>query len=156
STRRPALGRGLEAFEFKSRRGRAADKRPFAACGRRLPGARWYHCLWALARRKVRSEDDALDRSLVCCGDLERERRTGMIMPDLHRIDAMPTRMLPERKQEIDRGRGRSAAIDRAGIAEGLAEMPAFGVRLEIKETDDVGGCGHRHHASSGPALGAL
>ena len=71
--------------------------------------------------------------------NVERQRRAGVKMPDLHRVDAMPMRALAAREQEIDRGRGR-AAVDHAGIAEGLAEMPAFGMRLEIKEADHVGG----------------
>lgn len=53
---------------------------------------------------------------------------------------------LAARQQEINR-RGGGAAVDHAGIAEGLAIMPALGMRGERERADDVGGAlslGHR------------
>src|SRR5712691_225401 len=55
---------------------------------------------------------------------------------DLDRIDAMPVRALAARQQEIDRGRGGARTVDRAWVAEGLAKMAAFGMRLELEQRD--------------------
>ena len=71
----------------------------------------------------------------------QAQRRAGMEVPRLRRIDAMPVRALAARQQEIDRGRG-SAAVDRRRIAERLAEMPALRMRREGEHADDVGGGG--------------
>ena len=73
--------------------------------------------------------------------DFELERRAGVIVPDLDRVDAVPVRALAARQQELDRGGG-GAAVDVARVAKGLAIVPAFGVRLEIELGDDVGGGG--------------
>ena len=68
--------------------------------------------------------------------DAKQERGAGIEVQDLDGIDPMPLRTIPARQQKIDRRRCRALAVDRAGIAEGLAEMPAsesvskFGWRL--------------------------
>ena len=66
--------------------------------------------------------------------DRQRQRRAGMPMPDLDRIDAMPMRSLAARQQEIDRGRGRASLGVHIGIAERLAIMPAFRMRLQVEQ----------------------
>ena len=73
--------------------------------------------------------------------DGQFERRSGVPMPDLRRVNAVPPRSFAALEQEIDRRRSR-APIDRAGVAEGLAIMPALGVRLEVEQADDVFGGG--------------
>ena len=75
----------------------------------------------------------------VIVGDLQGQRAAGVIVPDLHRIDAMPVRAFAARQQKIDRGRARAAVGVRAGIAKRLAIMPAFRMRLEFEPRDDVG-----------------
>ncbi len=87
---------------------------------------------WISAPSRMISSFGAVD-------DFELERRAGVIVPDLDGVDAVPVRALAARQQEIDRGRG-GAAVDHAGIAEGLAVVAAFGMRLEIERADDVGG----------------
>ena len=76
---------------------------------RRLPGVRGDDPLRTFAGGKVVAERDALAlpgrRS-----DLERQRRTGVPVPDFDRIDAMPVRALAARQQKIDRRRGGAAA----------------------------------------------
>src|SRR5712671_2648423 len=63
-------------------------------------------------------------------------------MPHLGRVDAMPMGALAAGEQEIDRSRGRASVACRALVAEGLAEMPAFGMRPQVEQPDDVGGAG--------------
>ena len=70
------------------------------------------------------------------------QRRAAVIVPDLDRVDAVPVRALAARQQKQDRGRG-GAAVDHTGIAEGLAIVPAFRMRLEIERADDVGRRAH-------------
>src|SRR5262249_56277024 len=45
--------------------------------------------------------------------------------------------------QEIDRRRCRARAVHGARVAEGLAIMSAFGMRLEIEQAHDLGGGKH-------------
>ena len=73
------------------------------------------------------------------------ERRAGVIMPDLDRVDAVPARAFAACQQEINRRRG-GAAVNDTRIAEGLAIMPALGVRRERERADDVGGALSRGH----------
>src|SRR5262249_52387439 len=61
----------------------------------------------------------------------------------LDRVEAMPVGALAAREEEIDRRRGRAAALDAAGVAKRLAEMSALRMRLEIEQPDDVGGGEH-------------
>src|SRR5262245_16586800 len=72
--------------------------------------------------------------------DVELERSAGVPVPGLGGIDAVPMGTLPAREQEIDRGRSRAPALDRARIAEGLPEMSAFGMRREVQQADHLGG----------------
>ena len=74
------------------------------------------------------------------------QRRAGVVVPDLHRVDAVPMRSFAVRQQIQDRGRGR-AAVDLPRIAEGFAVMAAFRMRLELKRADHVGGGGSGHDA---------
>src|ERR1043166_1099543 len=142
---RPAFRRQLETLEFESRRDRAAHERPVpeAFCG--LPMARRHNGLRPFTLRQIGPEHDALDRPRVARRDIERERRAGVVVPDLDRINPMPVRALAAREQEIDRGRG-GAAVDRQRIAKGLAKMAPLRMRLEIEERDDIGrGEGHQN-----------
>jgi len=128
--RRPAHRRQLEAFEVEAGRHGAADQSPRAEACRRLPNVSRHDRLRAFARGKVRPERHALDGVVLGGGDLESERRSGVVMPGLDRIDPVPVRALAARKQEVDRGRRRAPALHRAGVAERLAKMSALGMRL--------------------------
>src|SRR5260370_147112 len=58
----------------------------------------------------------------------------------------MPVRAFAARQQEIDRGGARTPAGVDAGIAKGLAIVPAFGMRLQFEPCDNLGCCRrHRH-----------
>jgi hypothetical protein len=61
-------------------------------------------------------------------------------VPHLGGIDPVPVRAFILREQEIDRRRCRAAVRIGARVAECLAKMPAFRMRLEIQQADDVGG----------------
>src|SRR5580698_11406909 len=60
-------------------------------------------------------------------------------MPRLNRVDPMPVRALAACQQKINRRRS-SAAVNGVTIAKRLAEMPAFRMRFQIKQPDDVTG----------------
>ena len=107
---------------------------------RRLPNVSRHDRLRAFARGKVRPERHALDGVVLGGRDLESERRSGVVMPGLDRIDPVPVRALAARKQEVDRGRCRAPALHRAGVAERLAKMSALGMRLEIEQANHIGG----------------
>jgi hypothetical protein len=66
------------------------------------------------------------------------------MVPDLDRVDAVPVRALTAREQEIDGG-GEDPSIDRARVAERLAIVPTFRMRLERQQADHVGGAQGRH-----------
>src|SRR6202158_4157746 len=136
-SRRPPPRRQLEALEREAGRDRAAGKRPIAEAFRRLPRARRHRDLRNLAAGEIGAKAD--DFFLGAVDHRQLQRRAGVIVPDLDRVDAVPVRALAARQQEQDRGRS-GAAVDRAGIAEGLAVVPAFRMRLEIERTDDIGG----------------
>src|SRR6056297_405116 len=63
-----------------------------------------------------------------------------MVVPDLGGIDAMPFGDFAETQQIIDRGRDRAPVRISEWIAEGLAEIAAFRMRLQIKPRDHVFG----------------
>ena len=140
---RPAPRRKLEALEVEARRDYAADQRPFSETLCRLPGVSRHDRLRAFARGKVGPERYALDGAVHVGRDLEPERRSGVIMPGLDRIDPVPVRALAACEQEIDRGGCRACAVHYSGVAKRLAKMPALGVRLEVEEADDIGGGWH-------------
>ena len=96
-------------FEFRkieTRRDRASDQRPVAGAFRGLPRLRRHDRLRHFAGGEIGTEPDAALAAVI--GDLQRQRVAGVVMPDLHRIDAMPVRALAARQQEIDRGRARA------------------------------------------------
>src|SRR5690606_35176166 len=105
-----------------------------------------------LARRKVGTEHHRRAHAVVV--NLEPERRTAMPVPGFDRIDTVPVRALATRQQEIDRGRAGAAGVIGADVAEGLAVMPALGMRLKREQSDDVGGgVGHgRSHFNTSAA----
>ena len=104
--RLPILRRQFEFRKVESGRDGAADQRPVAGAFGRLPGMRRHDRLRRFAGSEVGAEPDAALPAVI--GDLQRQRAAGVIMPDLHRIDAMPVRALAARQQEIDRGRSRA------------------------------------------------
>jgi hypothetical protein len=135
-----AARRELEPLELEARRHRAADQRPVAETLRRLPNVSRHDRLRAFATGKVGTQRHAVDGTVHVGRDLEPERRSGVVMPCLDRIDPVPVRALTARKQEIDRGRYRACAVHGPGVAKRLAKMPAFGVRPELEQANDVGG----------------
>jgi hypothetical protein len=102
-----------------------------------------YDRLRPLAREEIGAQRQAFDRTLRVQRDRQLERRAGVIVPALGRIDLVPMRPLTAREQEIDRSRCRARAMHRAGVAEGLAIMSALGMRLEIEQADYFGGGQH-------------
>jgi hypothetical protein len=83
------------------------------------------------------------DAALVpIIGNLQTQRAAGVIMPDLHRVDAMPVRAFAARQQEIDRGGERAAVGIEAAVAKRFAIVATFGMRLQFQPRDDVGGGG--------------
>src|SRR5207248_2771930 len=142
SARVPPLGRELEAGEFEPGRHRAADQGPFAETFGRLPHMCRHDGLRALAGGKIGAEPQARHWAGLA-RRCEREGRARVPVPDLDRVEAMPMRALAAREQEMDRGRRRASALDAARVAKRLAEVPAFRMRLEIEQPDDVGGGEH-------------
>jgi hypothetical protein len=59
-------------------------------------------------------------------------------VPHLRGIDAMPRRGLAGREQVQDRGHSAAAAA-LADVPEGLAEVTALGMGLELEPADDLG-----------------
>jgi hypothetical protein len=135
---RPARRRHLEFGKLKAGRDRASDERPVARRSCCLPRVRRDDSLWALAGDKIVAQLNHLVAP-VCC-DFKFERRAGVKVPDFGGIDAVPLRAFPAREQKINRGRRGTAAIDLAYIAEDLAEMSTLRMRLQIQQSDDLGG----------------
>ena len=117
--RRPTLWRQLELRKLESGRNGAADQCPVAAALGCLPGVRRHDRLRHFAGREVGAELYAALAAVI--SDLQRQRRAGVIVPDLDGVDAMPVRALAARQQEINRGRSRTPAGIHAGIAKRLA-----------------------------------
>src|SRR5438876_7412859 len=136
--RRPALGRYLQRRKIKTGCDRAAHQRPVAGAFGSLPRFRGNNGLRHFARGEVGAEPDAALAAIV--GNLQAQRVAGVIMPDLHRIDAMPVRALAPRQQEMDCGGQRTSVGVDASVAKCLAVMPAFRMRLQVEPRDDVGG----------------
>src|SRR5262249_38766695 len=117
-----------------------------AQAARGLPDVSRHDRLRALAGEEIGAQRHALDRALRAGGDLEPQRRAGVIMPDLDGIDLVPMGALAMREQEIDRGRSRTRAAHRSRVAEGLAIVSALGMRLELEQSNHLGG--GQHHDS--------
>ena len=118
---------------------RPASSRPAL---RGLPRAHRHHALrpFALAR----SGPSMMSLRFFPVRDLKPQRRAGIPMPGLHRIDPVPVRAFAAREQEIDRGRDRTLAVDGAAVAKCFAIMSAFRMRPKAENADDVGsGEGH-------------
>jgi biopolymer transport protein ExbB len=96
---------------------------------------------WLIRRNKaamerVRGFGAELHAALsVLIGDLQDQRVAGVIVPDFDRIDAMPVRAFAACQQEIDRGGARTSA----GVAKGLAIVPAFRMRLQFEPRNNLG-----------------
>src|SRR4051812_18697554 len=86
----PALRCQLERRKIKTRGHRATDQRPVAGSRCSLPSIRWNDALRFVAGGYIRPQLDYTPPVVV--GDLQDQRRAGVIVPDLHRIDAMPVR----------------------------------------------------------------
>ena len=61
--------------------------------------------------------------------NLELEWRASVVVPDLHRVDAMPVRSLAACKQKQDRGRC-GPTIQLTRVAEGFAIVAAFRIAI--------------------------
>src|SRR6266852_9245909 len=142
--RRPALGRYLERRKIKTGCDRTAHQGPVAGAFGSLPRVYGDNGLRHFARGDVRTKPDAALAAIV--GNLQAQRVACIIMPDLHRIDAMPVRAFAPRQQEMDRGGQRTSAGVDASIAKSLAIMPAFRMRLQLEPLNDVGGGGQPNH----------
>jgi hypothetical protein len=123
--RRPALRRQLERCKLKTGCHGASHQRPVAACIGGLPRPRRHDRLRHFAGGEIGTKPDAAAAPVI--GHLQAKRAACVIMPDLHRIDAMPVRALAARQQEIDRGRERPAVGVRARVAKSLAKCPPSG-----------------------------
>src|SRR6478735_12588719 len=98
--RPPARRRHLEALEFETRRDRATHQRPGAERGRALPPAGRHHELRPLPGGEIGA--DMMGRGVMAIGRYgDDQRRAGIMMPDLGRIDAMPLRGLAGIEQII-------------------------------------------------------
>ena len=93
---------------------------------------------------EIGAQRHPFDRTLRIQRDRQLERGAGVIMPAFGRVDLVPMRALAAREQKIGRGRRRACAIHLTGVAERLAKMSAFGMRLEVEQADQLGGGGHR------------
>ncbi len=91
----PFLRRQFKRCKIKAGCHGAADQRPVAAslCG--LPRTRGNDRLRHFAGGQIGAEPDGVAAQVI--GDLQGQRATCVIMPDLHRIDAMPVRALAAR-----------------------------------------------------------
>ena len=90
------------------------------------------------------SQPSRTSRRCPVLDDAEQQGRAGVPVPHLGRIDLVPARDLACPQQEIDGGGGRAVracASDRS-VAERLAIMPAFWMRLEAEQANHVV-CGH-------------
>ena len=90
-----------------------------------LPGMRRHDRLRPLAALEIGPEPHRVRRAAVI-GDPQAQRAAGVIVPDLHRVDAMPMRAVAARQQKIDRG-GAGATL---GVARGNRERSRDNSRL--------------------------
>ena len=90
------------------------------------------------ARREVHAAFQQIVEFWVAQG--QHNQSLAAVADLLRRIDAVPMGMLAARKQKVDRGRCRAIAINDARVTKCLAEMSAFGMRLQRKVADHVGG----------------
>ncbi len=116
------------------RRSRPASMAP-RLC-RALPPMRRHDELRALALEEIGPEHMPA-QILARPRHADRQRRAGVEMPDLGRIDPVPMRDLTRLQQEIDRRRRRAAGLAPRGIAKRLAVEAALGVRPQIQQADD-------------------
>src|SRR5262245_7512962 len=139
--------RHLEAGKLEPWCHGAANERPGPEALRLLPGVRRNHRLWAFSRCEVDAEPRVAAPGGI--GNRQQQRRAGVPVPDLGRIDAMPARNLAGLEQEVDRRRVGPPQRPAHRISERLAVMPALRMRLQAEQTDDVvdGGvaCGPIH-----------
>src|SRR6202008_1197875 len=66
------------------------------------------------------------------------------IVPDLHRIDAVPVRAVAARQEIVDRGGVRAAIGVDTLVAKRLAVITALRMRAELETRNDVGGRQHQ------------
>src|SRR4029453_2838713 len=104
SRRLPTLRRQFELRKFESGSNRAADQGPVAGALGGLPRARGHDRLRPFVASHVGAEPDRVPGAALM-GDLQDQRRAGVVVPDLDRIDTVPVRALSARQQEIDCGR---------------------------------------------------
>src|SRR4029079_1851105 len=131
----PARRGQFEPIKRKAGRDGTAGQRPVSKAFGGLPRARRYRHLWHLACMNVGAKSENFFLGSV--DDLEPECRASVIVPDLHRVDAMPVRSLAACKQEQDRGRC-WPPIQLTRVAKGFAIVSAFRMRLELERADHV------------------
>src|SRR5258705_4053652 len=142
--RRPAPRRYLERRKIKAGCDRAAHQRPVAGAFGSLPCLYRDNGLRHFARGEIGTESHAALAAIA--GNLQAQRVARVVMPDLHRIDAMPVRALAPRQQEMDLGGQRTSRGGDTIVAKRLAKMPAFRMRLQREPPDDAGGRGPFNH----------
>jgi hypothetical protein len=92
--------------------------------------------LRCFAASEIGAKPDAAPAAPI--GDFQGQRVAGVIVPDLHRVDAVPVRALASREKEKDRGGSCATAAIKARVAKCLAIVAAFRVRLQIEPRDYV------------------
>ena len=129
----PTRRREFKTGEVEGRRHSAADQRPTTERARCLPHAARYDDLRRLAQPEIAAEPEMMNGMAIIA---HREFQSGarIMMPDLVGIDFVPVRAFARLEQEEDRGAGATARIRRP---EGLAKMPAFGMRPQPEAGND-------------------
>ena len=89
---------------------------------------------WPDARSGLRV---AVSGRLTGHGDAELERRAGVVVPGLGRVDPVPVRALPGAEQEVDRGAGPPG---RGPVPPRLGVPAALGMGLQPQRLDDLVG----------------
>lgn len=123
----------LEMLEQKAWSDGATHQRIFTEAFCCLPRMGWNHDLRGLSLVDCRTKD------ICALSDRQLQGCTGIEMPDLGSIHAVQARALPLFEQVIDRGRMRTARI---GVAKGFAIVTPFGMRLQIKPSNQPVGLG--------------
>ena len=96
----------IQTLRNQIRAPRCIRPRPVAGTFRGLPCMGRHDRLRHFASSEIGTEPDAA--RAVAIGDLQGQRAAGVIMPDLHGIDAVPMRAFAARQQKIDRGGARA------------------------------------------------
>lgn len=134
---RPDVLRDLQFGELETRRNGATYKRVVAKGPRRLPVVRRHDALRTLAVCNGRSKHVSFGPTDEIALEKKLERRACIRVPNLGRINAMPSGDLTAAKEKIDRCR-ESAAVWSGRIAKRLPEVSALGMRCETEFCDET------------------